>query len=113
MMSTPDIDRRRFLLGALQTSGFFLLAGCDSLSRSDWFPSLLSSAEGLTRRVQRLLTPRRAVAKEYTEADLSPVFPANGRATPKVRPITPWPRMILPIGSWRSTGWSNGRPVFQ
>ena len=59
-----------------------LLTGCDSLSRSDWFPRLLARAEGLTRRAQRLVTTRRAMAKEYTEADLSPVFPSNGTSDP-------------------------------
>ncbi|MGH7411404.1 MAG: molybdopterin-binding protein, partial [Candidatus Methylomirabilis sp.] len=62
--------------------GLLLLAGCDNLSRSDWFTSLLGKAEGVTRRAQRLLTPRRAMAKEYAEADLSPVFPANGTHDP-------------------------------
>lgn len=82
-MKTPNpIDRRRFLLSALQTTGLLLLAGCDSLSRSDWFPRLLGSAEGLTRTAQRLVTARRAMAKEYAEADLSPVFPSNGTSHP-------------------------------
>lgn len=76
------IDRRRFLLGAVQAAGLLLLAGCDSLSRSDWFPRLLGSAEGLTRRAQRLVTPRNAMAKEYSESDLSPVFPVNGTRFP-------------------------------
>ena len=59
-----------------------LLTGCDSLSQSDWFPRLLGKAEGLTRRAQRLVTTRRAMAKEYTEIHLSPVFPSNGTSNP-------------------------------
>jgi DMSO/TMAO reductase YedYZ molybdopterin-dependent catalytic subunit len=82
MKTLRPINRRRFLLGAVQAAGLLLLAGCDSLSRSDWFPRLLGSTEGLTRRTQRLLTTRRAMAKEYTEADLSPVFPSNGTRDP-------------------------------
>jgi len=82
MADNKRIDRRRFVIGALQAAGLFVLAGCDNLSRSDWFTSLLGKAEGVTRRAQRLLTPRRAMAKEFTEADLSPVFPPNGTDNP-------------------------------
>ena len=82
MAANKRIDRRRFVIGALQAAGLFVLAGCDNLSRSDWFTSLLGKAEGVTRRAQRLLTPRRAMAKEFTEADLSPVFPPNGTRNP-------------------------------
>ena len=82
MTDKKRIDRRRFVIGALQAAGLLLLAGCDNLSRSDWFTSLLGKAEGVTRRAQRLLTPRRAMAKEFTEADLSPVFPPNGTDNP-------------------------------
>ena len=82
MAENKRIDRRRFVIGALQAAGLFVLAGCDNLSRSDWFTSLLGKAEGVTRRAQRLLTPRRAMAKEFTEADLSPVFPPNGTDNP-------------------------------
>ncbi|MGH7253588.1 MAG: molybdopterin-binding protein [Nitrospiraceae bacterium] len=82
MTNNKRIDRRRFVIGALHAAGLLLLAGCDNLSRSDWFTSLLGKTEGATRRAQRFLTPRRAMAKEYTEADLSPVFPANGTSNP-------------------------------
>ena len=82
MADNKRIDRRRFVIGALQAAGLFVLAGCDNLSRSDWFTSLLGKAEGVTRRAQHLLTPRRAMAKEFTEADLSPVFPPNGTDNP-------------------------------
>ena len=82
MKRQPLVDRRRFLLGAVQTIGLLLLSGCDNLSRSDWFARLLGRAEGLTRKAQRLVLARRAMAKEYTESDLSPVFPSNGTRDP-------------------------------
>ncbi|MDC4223951.1 MAG: molybdopterin-binding protein [Candidatus Manganitrophus sp.] len=82
MKKQISLGRRRFLTRAVQLSGFFLFAGCDNLSRSPRFEDFLSSAEGLTRRVQRLITPRKAMAREYTEADLSPVFPVNGSTNP-------------------------------
>jgi DMSO/TMAO reductase YedYZ molybdopterin-dependent catalytic subunit len=71
------------MLRAAQTVGLILLAGCDNLSRSGWFPSVLGGAEGLTRGVQRLITPRKAMAREYAEADRSPVFPTNGNTDPE------------------------------
>lgn len=81
-MSKEGIDRRRFIVRTLQVSGLSFLAGCNSLSQTEWFSRLLGSAEGLTRRVQRLMTPRKAMAREYTEANLSPVFPTNGATNP-------------------------------
>jgi DMSO/TMAO reductase YedYZ molybdopterin-dependent catalytic subunit len=76
------LNRRKFLVRAAQLSGLLFLAGCDNLSRKAWFEDVLSSAEGLTHRVQRLITPRKAMAREYTEADLSSVFPVNGTSNP-------------------------------
>ncbi|MEW6683707.1 MAG: molybdopterin-binding protein [Nitrospirota bacterium] len=82
-MTNGDLSRRRFVVRAAQAATVMLLAGCDSLSRADWFPRLLGRAETLTRGVQRAITPRRAMAKEYTEADRSPVFPTNGNTDPE------------------------------
>jgi len=82
MKKSIRLDRRRFLIGAVQAAGLLVLAGCDNLSQSEWFPRLLGSAEGMTRRVQRLITAKNARAKEYTEAERSPVFPSNGTSMP-------------------------------
>lgn len=75
-------DRRRFLARAFSLCAGSLLAGCDRLSSSRWFPRLLGSAEPLNRAVHHALAPRRAMAQEFTEADLSPVFRANGTSDP-------------------------------
>ncbi len=75
--------RRSFLLRLAGGFGSLLLAGCDRLSRTTWFPPILESAESLTYRAQRLVVPRRAMAREYTEADLSPRFRSNGTAIPQ------------------------------
>ncbi len=75
-------DRRRFLRNALALAGAGLLAGCDRLSQTEWTPEVLASAETLSRAVQRALT-RGALAREYTEADISPVFRANGSTNPQ------------------------------
>lgn len=81
MKKQISIGRRKFLFRAVQLSSLFL-AGCDTLSGKGWFQDLLGSAEGLTRRAQRAITPRKAMAREYAEADLSAVFPVNGTTNP-------------------------------
>jgi DMSO/TMAO reductase YedYZ molybdopterin-dependent catalytic subunit len=75
-------DRRRFLKQGVAAAGALALGGCDALSQSGWAPKVLASAETLTGAVQRALTPDAALAREYTEADISPVFRANGSTNP-------------------------------
>src|SRR5437588_11536947 len=73
------IDRRRFI--ATGTSGL-LLGGCDRLNNSPKFRGVLRSAEKLTMASQRLISPRDALAREFSEADLSPIFRSNGTSRP-------------------------------
>jgi DMSO/TMAO reductase YedYZ molybdopterin-dependent catalytic subunit len=73
------IDRRRFI--AAGASGL-LLGGCDRLNHSASFRGLLRSAEKLTMASQRLISPRDALAREFSEADLSPIFRSNGTSLP-------------------------------
>ena len=74
---------RRKLLGSLGLgAGGLLLSGCDRLDRSEAFRGVLRSAEGLTMRAQRLVTDRSALAREFSEADMSPTFRANGTNDP-------------------------------
>ncbi|ODV04825.1 MAG: molybdopterin-binding protein [Thiobacillus sp. SCN 63-57] len=81
-MPSQGNGRRRFLLRALAAGGTLLLSGCDRLSHSAWFTRMLDSAERLTFGAQRLLLPRKAMAQEFTEADLSPDFRSNGTNNP-------------------------------
>src|SRR5512143_404858 len=81
-MSSQENSRRRFLLRTLAASSALLLSGCDRLSRSEWFAEILGSAERLTLGTQRLLLPRKAMAQEFSEADLSPGFRSNGTDNP-------------------------------
>jgi DMSO/TMAO reductase YedYZ molybdopterin-dependent catalytic subunit len=73
------IDRRRFI--ATGASGL-LLGGCDRLNESPGFRGVLRSAEKLTMASQRLISPRDALAREYDEADMSPIFRSNGTRMP-------------------------------
>ena len=75
-------DRRSFLRMAILGSAGLLAAGCDKISQSSWGPKVLGKAEGLNRRVQALLAPSSAMAQEFTEADVSAVFRANGTTMP-------------------------------
>ena len=81
-MSLEGLTRRRLLQGVGGTVGLLAMAGCDNLSGSEWFRNLLGHTEALTERMQRLLTPRNALAQEYAESEISAVFPANGNSDP-------------------------------
>jgi DMSO/TMAO reductase YedYZ molybdopterin-dependent catalytic subunit len=76
-------SRRSFLRQALTSASAALLAGCDALSNSSWFPKVLEVAEHMNRGVHHLVTSRRSMAQEFTEADLSPHFRSNGTANPE------------------------------
>ena len=75
-------DRRSFLRMAIMGTAGIVVAGCDRISQSRWGTRVLGSAEGLNRRVQALLAPSSAMAKEYSEADISSVFHPNGTTMP-------------------------------
>lgn len=82
MVSYRTLARREFLKGALGAASLVALGGCDNLTQSNWFPSILHKTEKLTERVQRAITPASALAKEYRDSDISRVFPANGTTDP-------------------------------
>ena len=75
-------SRRRFLERTIGAAGALALSGCDALSRTEWFPSVLGAGERLSQAAHHLLTPRRAMAQEFSAADLSPTFRSNGTAMP-------------------------------
>jgi DMSO/TMAO reductase YedYZ molybdopterin-dependent catalytic subunit len=81
-MTDRPLDRRRFLLGAAAGTSALMLAGCDQLVEDQGANDVVGSAQNLTRTVQRQVVGRRALAPEYTEADLSPQFRANGSTDP-------------------------------
>lgn len=82
-MGSIELPRRRFLALGAASLGGTLLAGCDRLSGAPDFQEFLASAEWLTYRVQRLLGGAHALAREFTAADVSPVFKVNGTGMPE------------------------------
>lgn len=73
-----EYTRRRLLGAGALAGGGLMLAGCDRLGASPAFRSVLEAAEGLHLRSQRLIVGRDALAREFSEADLSPRFRSNG-----------------------------------
>ena len=82
MSRKSEVARRRFLSHWLPGAGALLLAGCDRLSGNPHFRELLSLGEKASLAVQRAVVPRKAMAQEFSEADLSPGFRSNGTSRP-------------------------------
>jgi DMSO/TMAO reductase YedYZ molybdopterin-dependent catalytic subunit len=76
------IHRRHVLTRIAALLGAVPLAGCDLGSQNQTVRNVLDSAEMLTQHAQRLLLTRDALAQEFTEADISADFRANGSTNP-------------------------------
>ena len=80
------VSRRKILFGLLNAGGIFVLSGCEKvfngLQQNKNFLSVLESAEGLNRRVLRLLTGKNRLAQEFSENDISTYFKPNGNPPP-------------------------------
>ena len=74
-------ERRRLLRAGLVAAAASGLAGCDALSNNETAVSVLRSAEHLSHAVHRGLG-RRALAQEFTPADIAPTFRPNGTTLP-------------------------------
>ncbi len=75
------INRRALLQGAAASAGAVALAGCaplDGVTTS----GTLQAAEGLTRTTQRFFLSPSSMAKEFSPADISRNFRANGSTNP-------------------------------
>ncbi|MBS0463291.1 MAG: molybdopterin-binding protein [Proteobacteria bacterium] len=76
--------RRRFLArGLLGGAGALMVTGCDKLADTAWFARVLDQAGPATESAQRALTPTDALAREYSPAEISPVFRPNGSTDPQ------------------------------
>ena len=80
--TTHDAGRRRLLRRLAAAAGALVLAGCDRLSTTEWFPKVLETGEKLSRTITPLVAGRRALAQEFDPKDLSPKFRSNGTARP-------------------------------
>jgi DMSO/TMAO reductase YedYZ molybdopterin-dependent catalytic subunit len=105
--NNPLVSRRKVLLAALQGSGILLLSGCEklfnSLHQNENFLSLLESAEGVNRRLLRMVTRRNKLAQEFSEKDISRYFKPNGNPPPLVmeyilNATSGWPFWKLEVG---------------
>ena len=81
-MNRTHDGRRRFLARTIGAAGTLFLAGCERLSNSDWFPTVLSAGEKASAAVAHAVTSRKSMAQEFTDGDLSPTFRSNGTAEP-------------------------------
>ena len=79
-MSAPS--RRGWLRAAGASLLGVVLAGCDKIAESPRVVNVLAAAEGVNRRVQRLLEWR-TLAPEYGEGAISSDFRANGTLHPQ------------------------------
>jgi DMSO/TMAO reductase YedYZ molybdopterin-dependent catalytic subunit len=77
-----DTARRRLFRRSFGGLGALFLAGCDRLNDTPWFTRMLSGAETVSRTVHKAIVPRKSMAQEFTEADLSPRFRSNGTSNP-------------------------------
>ncbi|MGE3691963.1 MAG: molybdopterin-dependent oxidoreductase [Novosphingobium sp.] len=77
-----SLSRRRVLGAGALGMGGLVLSGCDRLNASPAYRSLLQGAESWNRQSQRLLGGDNALAREYGESDMSPLFRQNGNTDP-------------------------------
>jgi DMSO/TMAO reductase YedYZ molybdopterin-dependent catalytic subunit len=84
-MQKFQISRRKFLSAAGIGASGLALSGCDvfdGLARDGAPRGFMEGANGLTYRVQRLITGRDALAQEFTEADIRQPQRPNGVTAP-------------------------------
>jgi DMSO/TMAO reductase YedYZ molybdopterin-dependent catalytic subunit len=72
------VKRRNFIAAASAS----FLAGCNRIAESESGGRFIRAADGWHKSVQRLINPPRALAPEYTRADVSPYFRGNGSTNP-------------------------------
>jgi DMSO/TMAO reductase YedYZ molybdopterin-dependent catalytic subunit len=73
------ISRRRALIAG---TGGLLVSACDRLNGSATFRGLLEGAADLHQPAQRLIGGRDALAREFSESQMSPLFRSNGNTDP-------------------------------
>ena len=76
------LPRRRFLLAAAAGAGSLVLGGCDRIVQDESVQRVLRAAESVTMSAQRALLSDQSLAREFSEAEMSPSFRSNGTAMP-------------------------------
>jgi DMSO/TMAO reductase YedYZ molybdopterin-dependent catalytic subunit len=74
--------RRTFLRLGLASVGTAMLSACERLASSESVVGVMKSAAKLSGSVQKLVAPRKAMAQEFTEADIRGSFRSNGTTLP-------------------------------
>ncbi len=74
--------RRGLLARGTALLGTLALAGCDKLVDNDAMQSAYARVQDFTRDLQDAILRPQQLAPEYTEADISPMFYANGSTDP-------------------------------
>ena len=72
------LSRRRMIAGL---GAGLTLGGCQKILETGPVDALATSIDRFTMKAQRLVVPRTALAREYSLAERSPVFRANGSRT--------------------------------
>jgi DMSO/TMAO reductase YedYZ molybdopterin-dependent catalytic subunit len=76
------MNRRSWLAGVAASAGGLVLAGCEKLAKAPKVTATLERAEGLNQQVQRAMIGRNVLAREFSRADISSDFKANGSINP-------------------------------
>jgi len=75
-------SRRAALRAALASVGTLTLAGCDKLSQNAAVVDVLKSAQYLSHGAHGVVAGRKAMAQEFSQADVAAHFKANGTLVP-------------------------------
>jgi DMSO/TMAO reductase YedYZ molybdopterin-dependent catalytic subunit len=81
-VKSHNSERRKFFRFSLGGITALFLSGCDRINETEWAPKLLAMGESLSNGVHKILVPRKSMAQEFTEVDLSPYFRSNGTSNP-------------------------------
>ena len=82
MSDDGHLTRRSLITRLIAGASLLVLGGCQKLSETTWFPKVMGLGEKATYKIQRLVLPRKAMAQEFAETDLSPQFRSNGTSMP-------------------------------
>lgn len=74
--------RRSVLRIGIAAIGAAMLGACDRITRNETVVDAIKGVQHLNRSAHRFITGRRSMAQEFTEADISPNFRANGTTDP-------------------------------